>query len=262
MSSVLFVDDRGGSEGREAIERDLAAPLERLGLPVEIVRLPFGDVAFEGRGPGDEAIQVGIELKRLQDLATSIRTGRLAGHQLPGLTGEHAAFDVAWLVVEGQFRTDRVGRLQTYHGRHTGWQPLKGGMLTSEMQKKLLTYELKGGLHVRCCNLRDDTVRFVADLYRWWCDKAFDAHTSHVAIHRPMHLQGISDFREVVARLPGVGLTTSLAVERHFGGSLRRAVNASVAEWARVETIDKHGHHRSLGTKRAEAIVAFCRGET
>lgn len=261
MSSVLFVDDRGGSEGREAIERDLAAPLGRTGLPVEIVRLPFADLAFEGRGPGDEPVQIGIELKRIQDLTTSIRTGRLAGHQLPGLTGENAAFDLAWLVVEGQSRTDRTGRLQTYHGRRLGWQVVKGGMHTSELQKTLLTLELKGGLHVRHCNLRDDTVRFIADLYHWWTDKAFDAHTSHVAVHRPMHLQGISDFREVVARLPNVGLSTSLAVEEHFQSSLRRAVTASVAEWAAVATTDRNGHQRRLGTKAAERIVAFCRGE-
>jgi ERCC4-type nuclease len=154
-----------------------------------------------------------------------------------------------------------VGRLQTYHGRRTGWQAIKGGMRTSEMHKKVLTLELRGGLHVRFTNSRDETCRFVHDLYRWFTDKAFDAHSSHVAVHRPLHLQRLSDFRETVARFPGVGAAVSLAVEMHFGASLRRAVCASVAEWATVQTTDATGHPRRLGTKTAEKIVAFCRGE-
>lgn len=261
MAFTLLIDDRGGSLGREAVEAQIYRPLVKLGIPAEIIRLPYGDFAFEGRGPEDSSLNIGIELKRLQDLATSIRSGRLAGHQLPGLTGEHAAFDVAWLVVEGWWKTSAGGQVLTYHGRKLGWRPLKGRLMTSEMQKKLLTYEMRGGLHVRYTNTRDDTLRFIADLFHWWTDKAMDQHTSHIAVHRPLQYAQISDFREVVSRFPGVGLKTSLPVEQRFGGSLQAACNAPVNDWAGITTTDRQGKTRRLGVRTAERIVAFVKGE-
>jgi len=73
------IDKRDGSDY-------LCEPLKQLGLR-RISTSPFADLAFTGRGNDDAPIEVGIEFKKLDDLVTSLRSGRLQGHQLPGMLG-------------------------------------------------------------------------------------------------------------------------------------------------------------------------------
>jgi ERCC4-type nuclease len=238
---MLLVDDRVGS-------RDLATPLRGLGLSVELVRLPYADVAFNGRGVGGAAVLVGVELKNLSDLCSSLRTGRLAGHQNPGLSG---TYDHRWLVVEGRYGSDRQGAITSFkRGRS---RALHGQMTLAEVEGRLLTLELATGLHVRHTGGRWQTLRFIQCLYRWWTDKAQDAHKSHLVPHVLPSLIPMSTFRRVVGQLPGVGPAASKAAEARFG-TLARACQAPVQEWA---ALDVGG--RKLGMKQAEAIVRFLR---
>lgn len=253
---MILVDYRKGS-------KHLTPYFEAMGLPVNKgqVTLPFADVAFEGRGDGDEPIQIGVELKRLSDMFGSLRDGRLPGHQLPGLVGPKGFFDLAWLVVEGVWDSDAAGKIVVPKKHSKGWILAPGGIPVSELEKRVLTLEMCAGLHVRFTNSEHATARFIANLYRWWTDKSLDEHRSHLAIHTASAFLPISDFRATVAdRFPGVGIRTSLAVEAHFGGSLQRACNAPAREWAEITTVDKHGKPRRLGTKIAEQIVTFVRG--
>ena len=250
---VVLIDSRVGS-------KDLAEPLRKLGLEVEVTTLDFADVAFEGRGEHNAPVDIGIELKIVPDLISSLRSGRLSGHQLPGLTGPKSVYEYAWLLIEGQWRADRHGMLIKWK-REDGWKKLHGSMRLGELQKTLLTLELQGGLHVHRSDRRVGTLRFITSLYHWFTDKALDQHRSHLAIHTPHSFIPISPFRQVVAQLPGVGIKTSRAVEQCFEGSLTRAVNASVEEWAGVTTKDEKGRERRLGMKVAERIVKFCAGE-
>ncbi len=241
---MLFVDTRIGS-------KHLIPSLTRAALPVSGVTLPFGDVAFVGRGPGGTSLNIGLELKTLPDLVNSLRTDRLSGHQLPGLL---EAYDHCWLVVEGTYTCSRAGQVTLRKGQ---WSvPVHGHMPLSELDKRLLTLDLQAGLHIWHTISRSDTVRFVTTLYRWWTDVNQDQHRSHIAVHQPASLVPLSDFRRVVTQFPRIGIRTSLAVERHFGGDLIRAANAPVAEWAAVQTGSKR-----LGTSSAEAIVRFLRGQ-
>ncbi len=133
-------------------------------------------------------------------------------------------------------------------------------ILSSQMEKRVLTLELLDGLHVRFTNTRRDSVVFLSNLIHWWTDKAMDEHTSHLHDHQPLGFLTISDFRSVVQRFPGISLGTSLAVELHFQSNLRKAVCAGVNEWAGITTLDRKGQARRLGIKKAEKIVAFCEG--
>lgn len=250
---MLLVDDRTGS-------KHLVDPLRDLGLEVELSRLDFGDVMFEGQGPDRKSVTIGIELKRMTDLISSIRSGRLSGHQLPGLVGPDSVYDYSWLVVEGQWRVNAYGQMLLFHGRGRGWQPVPGRMTGSELEKYLLTYELCAGLHVRLTNREDDTIHFIANLHRWWCDKAFDQHTSHLAPHRPGGVRPLSDFRQAVMAWPGVGRAVSLSAELSFK-SIRRAANGTVDEWATLATLDKKHKARRFGISAAEHLVDWLRRE-
>jgi ERCC4-type nuclease len=259
---MLLVDYRRGSE-------HLAAPLEAAGFPVyrkpdgELPTLGFADVAFTGRGPGGKPIEIGIELKRLSDLVSSLRTGRLSGHQLPGLVGENAAYDRVWLIIEGQWTTNRDGLVcvQRYNRRkrRMEWRPIEGNMFASEMQKRVLTFELCGGVHVHWSNEPEDTLHFIQNLYRWWSDKDSDKHASHLAVHDQASFLDIGKVREALMKYPHIGRKASKAVIDHFG-TIRRAGNASVAEWADIEVMTDKGKKRRIGTNFATEIVDFVNG--
>lgn len=247
----LWIDRRVGS-------KDLLKPILATGLDAEITELTFADVAFAGQGTNGVSVDVGIELKNLNDLVGSLRSGRLAGHQLPGL---RAAYEFSWLVVEGLWRTNDAGVVVTYQGKSRGWVPLHGKMRASELEKQVLTLELCGGLHVRYTNSRADTVRFVHNLYRWFTDQRMDQHTSHLAVHQQPTLVPISATRQALCQWPGLGIKSSKAVADHFGNSLRLAASAPLSEWAGIAVVDEAtGKSRRLGEKVAERIVRFCEG--
>jgi ERCC4-type nuclease len=249
---MIFVDYREGS-------KHLVEPLKERGLPVEEVDLPFGDVMFEGRGPGDKPINIGIELKKLNDAVASIRSGRLADHQIPGMIGPDGIYAYAWVVIEGQYRTNKVGQLLGQVGG--SWRPIPGRMTVSELEKSVLTLELCTGVHVRFTNREDDTVQFLQNLYRWWTDKSMDAHTTHLAMHQPTGIIPLSDFRAtLMVRCPGMGRATSLAAEVRFGGNLRKAAMAAAEDWAEIATTDKEGRVKRLGLKKGIEIQKFWRG--
>lgn len=254
---MLLVDERIGS-------KDLAEPLRAMGLPVETTTLAFSDVCFNGRGDNDVPVFIGIELKKLPDLVSSLRTGRLSGHQTPGLVGKDGAFIRAWLLIEGHWRTNSSGIVTVEkfnpRKRRTEWVPLHGNMTTAEMEKRVHTLELMCGLHTRYTNTRNDTLHFIANLYRWWSDESMDRHTSHLTPHTAHGFLPLSDFRQTVMRFPSIGLKASKAVEDYFGGNLLQACAASVDEWAEVVTFTKEGKPRRLGTKAAADIYRFCRG--
>lgn len=250
--SVILVDDREGS-------KDLYAPLKKL-APAELCRLDYGDVAFEGKGAEGAKVDVGVELKTLGDAVSSIRTGRLTGRQLPGLTGLHAAYDYAFLVVEGEWRINNVGQIVVR--TRSGYRPIKTGMTASEFTKKLLTMELCTGLHVVYTHSRQHTVHYLFNLFRWFTDKPMDQHSSHLTPHnRPLGFLKISEFREAVMKWPGVGMQVSKAAESAFEGSVLTAASASVDEWAALATTDKQGRSRRFGLAAAQRVYDFCRGK-
>lgn len=247
---MLYVDERTGS-------KELAKPLTAVGLPVEITHLDFGDVAFLGRGESGTETDIGIELKTLGDCISSLRSGRLAGHQLPGLV---KTFQHIWLIIEGYWRHDEHGQIVTFQGKERGWRKIPGGMIAGELEKQLLTLEMSGGLHVRFTNARRDTIRFIYHLYRWWTDGDLDSHKSHLRVHHTPTLIPISAERRTLTTLPGLGIKASGVAEKHFIGldgrcDLLRAFNASVDEWAALSIGEKH-----LGMKVASKIHRFIRG--
>lgn len=257
---MLLIDYRQGSQ-------ELIEPLQARGLPAVEADIEYGDIAFEGKGVGGSTVDIGVEFKKLEELVAAIRSGRLTGHQLPGMRGVSAEqpdplYDYAWLLIEGDIQSDRQGRLTKRVGR-TFVKALPGGMTVNELFKRLLSMQLGWGISWVFTANRRESIQFIEALYRYWTDRALDEHQSHMDVHRPPALEGISPFRQTVSGplFPGVSLKTSLAVEQAFGGSLRKAVTAPVEKWAAIETIDGQGKRRRLGTSRAERIIRSVNNE-
>ena len=222
---MLLVDYRVGSV-------ELLEPLRKMGLPAESGDIP-ADIAFEGRGEKGAPVMVGIEFKKLGELVQSLRTQRLQGYQLLKMR-EH--FQFCYLLVEGELRYDTKGQLLRRAGRRD-FKRLPGAMEVTELLKRLCVLHLRGGLNILWARTRVDSLHWISALYRTWTDCDLDQHKSHIAIYQAPTLAPVSEFRAFISRIDGISLRKSLSIEKHFGGSIRRAVNASMAEWMQIDGI-------------------------
>lgn len=226
---TMLVDYREAKEGKG--KPGLWEDLKKTKLPLEKGKLDAGDLCFLGKGPDGE-VTVGVEFKKLKDLLSSLRSGRLQGHQLIGMQ----QFDFRYLLIEGEYRSDDRG-LVTVRSRFGEWRPAQGSFRASELDKTLIGLPLRAGVYVWQTHTRRETVRWIESLYRSFTDCSWDAHGSHIAIYRPPTLAPISDFRTTISTFPGIGTKTSLHVEEHFGGSIRKAVRARAKDWAGIAGI-------------------------
>jgi ERCC4-type nuclease len=243
----MLVDDRAGS-------RDLVPYLAKLHIPASLGRLEFGDVAFLGRGPGDAWLQIGVEYKSLSDVLSCITTGRLAGHQLVGMTdaltltqGGHG-FDVSWLLIEDIWQTDpQTGIICT---RSRGeWRPLKLGprhYMGRDLDKFLLTITQQAGVRIHRTSDKTQSAFWLGALYKWWTDKTWDEHKSLQTFDLSgpaVQLDAPSVVRRVAKELAGVGWTKSARVAAHFGSVVAMA-EATEREWMQIDGIGKTLAHR------------------
>jgi ERCC4-type nuclease len=245
---MIFVSPEQGSA-------DLEAPLLKIGLPVEVVKLSYADVEWTGRGIKGAPVQIGVEVKRLGELTSDY--DRFAGEQLPKMTDN---YDVRYLLYEGEWKQDRKGdllkvglggRVRRHHGQSSA----------HALRKKLLTLEHCAGMHRIQTKDQADTVRWLEALYRFWTDDDLDEHKSHLVIYHPVSVIPLSDEARAMAAWPGVGHKRARAVERAFRGSIRLASSAAVEDWAAIVTVDEKGAQRRIGEATARKIVAFLRGE-
>lgn len=229
---MILVDDREGSA-------DLAARLRSAGIDVEIQRMEYGDCCWMGNGP-DGPVLVGVERKTAQDLLASMRTGRLCGHQLPGMSEQYFAI---YLLVEGMLREEpETGVLQYYSGGR--WQDLRVGQqrfMWSEMEAYMTSLDTLVGVHLRRTSTPRETVSCIRTLYQWW-QKPWEHHSSHKVLYTPLPQKSLvirpSVLRRVAAQLPGIGYEKSASVEREFKTVFSMA-NADALQWRRVEGIGK-----------------------
>ena len=221
----MLLDNRIGS-------KELYTVFMAADVPVELTTLPFGDCAFMGNGPHGP-VAIGVERKRVRDLLQSLMSGRLVGHQLPGLTQEYT---MAWLVVEGMWRTGPNGEIEIRNGK--GWVPAQPRVRADVLDAWLLSLELRGGIRYRRTFDATETVAFVRALKSWW-GKEWAEHKGHLALYAPPDagmLVKPSLVRRWAAELPGVGFDRSIAVDKTFPTALQMAC-ASAQDWRTIPGI-------------------------
>ena len=243
----MIVDRRTGS-------KDLYAPLLQSRIrPLELGDLTYGDIHIQGQGPEGCPWNIGIEHKKIPDLVQSIDTGRLVGHQLPGMLD---SYQESWLLVEGDWRPGRHGEVLV-PGKH-GFTSLRtgasGAFLASALQGFLLTCQIRLGIRVWHTTTQEMTVAFLLALNRWWTEKEYEAHRSHLAFDQSSAFTLISKpslLRRVAKELPGVGWERSGAVAKHFDSVVAMATAPEV-EWRSIQ---------GIGPTLARKIVKSIDGE-
>lgn len=243
--SKVEVDSRVGS-------KQLLPLLKKLHIPATKTRLEYGDFALDGNGPEGE-VRVGVERKTIYDLLSSIGSGRLSSHQLPGLVKE---YDYCWIVVEGLWRPGKDNVVEVFRG---GWRKAPGWISYSEVDRYLVTLEVRGGMRVRRTTNLTETAIFLGGLRRWW-SKPWEAHRAHLGVEKGVdsRLMGRTLENEILAArtpkawaqlrrkvvrrvactLPGLGYEKSAAVAKRFG-TVEDLVEAGGKEWQEVPGIGK-----------------------
>lgn len=238
---MILVDTReaAATKGSPGLWEDL----KKTSLPIQQDKLDGGDLMFLGRGPNDTEVTVAVEFKKVRDLLDSIRSKRLPGHQLHELQ----PYDFRFILVEGEWKHDDSG-LVTMRSGYKDWRPVPGRFSASELDKTLVGYVLRGGIHyVKETHTRRETVRWITSLYRNFTDVAWDDHTSHEGVYRPAALTRPSAFRNLIMGIPGVGLKTSKAIEAFFlnphtgRASPRKAIAARATTWQEIDGVGKKG---------------------
>ena len=248
---MLQIDYREGS-------KDLLLPLQKMGLPATLAGAPGidADIEFIGRGEGGVSATIGIEFKQLRECVAAMRTERLQGLQVPRMV---ETYEFRYLLVEGELLFNQRGMLLRRAG-HRQLKQMPGSMSVGEFLKRVFVLHLRGGMNFIHTQNRKETLKYIEMLYRVWTDENLDCHKSHLGVYNPPTPVPVSAFRQAVMRWPDVGYKVSLAVEQRFEGSIRRACQGALTDWASLTTTDEHGKSRRLGEKAAQRIVDFLEG--
>ncbi len=244
----MLIDDRAGS-------RDLAdlPPLDEL---AELVRLPAGDVAIYGNGQAGR-VAVGVEVKRIDDLISSIQSGRLQGRQMPDMRAE---YDVSWLLVHGLWRPNpKTGALQTLAktGMYADWSfgrqsPLPYAYLTGW----LVTAQMAGVHVARVWDLHE-AAWWLAVLERWW-SKPWDRHRGLRALDRSRDVvqsPGMSDEFTRVMRIASAFPMISYERARNLAQAFATPAELVCADVEALSSVAK------VGPVIAKSFVEAARGE-
>lgn len=220
---MIYIDDRTGSKE--------FYPLLRT-TPAELRSMEFADFAFIGNGPDGVPWQIGIERKTLTDLVNSMNSGRLAGHQVPGLL---STYNTVYLLVEGLSDYDlskNTIRCHRSRGNYADYSVV--GILNF-----LNTMSVIQGIHVWHSGSMAESSQWIKCTYRWWTGKEFDQHRSHLQQHQ----SGVFNTKHSLLRcwaaeLPGVGWKRSGVIEQHFP-SAEALVGASINDLCEIDGIGK-----------------------
>jgi ERCC4-type nuclease len=229
---MILIDDREGS-------KDLADLLD----DALLVRLDFGDAMFQGNNSSG-VVDIGVERKTISDLINSISTGRLSGHQLPGLI---KCYHRVYLIVEGEWRGNRIsGNIEV--PRRGGWVELNHGKRIFKWQDiwgYLTTLGVMTGVVVRESHNLSSTARIITQLHTWWT-KPWKAHRGHLTIYNPSPPHAIltpltdkeKQIMSTAATFPGIKWERALGLLDKFS-SMEAMFRASEEEWREVPGIGK-----------------------
>lgn len=242
---MITVDSRAGSGDM--------VPMFPPGMAV-VGSLEYGDFFFLGNGPDDSMVSICVERKALKDLLNSMVTGRLSGHQLPGLV---QTYEYNYILVEGVWRFNPdSGVLESLNNGI--WYSVCLGerrFMAKEVVAFLNTLDVKAGMHLLYSHSKRESVQIITALYQWWNAKQWDEHTSHLNPSKSFKgpkgevmLIKPSLVRRIAAEMPLVGWGKSRSVAEFFPSVLAMCL-ADENIWMKIDGIGK-----GIASKVVEAI--------
>lgn len=223
--STIYVDDRekerphptrdGATSGHDMLALVRSHRSHPTALPKH---LPAGDFCFAGEGPNGDCL-IGVERKRIKDMLSGLRTGRLSGEQIPKLLSH---YDYSFILLEGTFRTNWYsGVLEDKYGKD--YSPVLVGKSTfSGLELESAVASILACTPIRYIRTRTerDTVEWLVSLNHAF-SKPWDQQMSKVtAIHQPEQYATVgkaSTVRRVAHALTGLGWERSGTLDQNYG---------------------------------------------
>lgn len=232
----------------------------------ELSYLDSADVFFLGNGWSGDTLSIGVEVKSITDLLSSLQTGRLVNEQIPKMLN---SYDIHWLVYYGYHRPHpSTGVLQLAYCDKTDGRPLRyydyQPSISSRtlpygyLESRLLTLTSRG-IHCKFTPTIEDACYWIASLYRWWSkDRSEDEKHLQVEDKRfsaAPTLDPDPELRKRLAfamRLPGLSHERGLSAAKHFP-SIESMVLAPESDWTAI---------RGIGKGTAQAIKRYLTGRS
>lgn len=249
---MILIDFNEENKTKRDASLDLMRHIRALKVPVEKTGLSFGDAAFEGRGPDNSVVTIGIERKGLHDMLNCIEDSRYTGHQLPGMK---MLYSHSVLIIEGHWKPhDPGGFLMEGFSGGTAWGFLKHrkqNTLYSMLYRYLISVQLAG---VTVTYSRDPfhTAFNICEWFHYF-QKNWDGHRSLMEMQKlalPTLTGKPTLVRKWSAALTNIGATLSGAFDKKY----KRAIDLAMTDESELLTIP------GVGVKTAQAIVKEIRG--
>ena len=147
----------------------------------------------------------------------------------PGANGRAGRVYVREMAVGSLYQWERKLQFQ-------GTQPRS----YNELDGWINTITNVAGVVVKRSASRKETATLILDLYRWWNEKTFESHRSHLGFDESSKptLYKPSFLRRVAAEFPGIGWEKSGDVALRFG-TLWNMVNADEKIWTSIKGVGK-----------------------
>lgn len=243
----VWIDDRAGSGRSDNPNKPPLIAYPPLDSCAELCRLDSADALILGvDDTGAPTRLIGVEVKSLSDLLSSLDTGRLQAAQIPAML---AAYDESWLAVYGRWRAapDGGGGLEALDGRSGAWRAVRLGSRAIPygfVEKRFLAIAAVG-VAVRTFDTLAAVAAWIGELASWSAKRTAAHKTFHTFNRAGAPMGGgliqmldpaVKLRAEMLSRLPGVGFERAVAAAQHFP-SVAAAVNATEEEWMEVEGI-------------------------
>lgn len=244
-----MVDQRDGSRDlMDHLDPDESA-LTLLNFEIDGKEVACGDAMLIGNGPRGTSLSIGVELKQMSDLLSSISTGRLGGTQIPRML---KIYDALFILTYGEYRTGPSNHLQvrkwkrgkpSWQNFRIGRQPvpisyLDGFMLTAQLKA---TLECKPLFHKHVHDIREAAVWL--QVLNHWLAKPWDKHRGLSVFDRSREISAPPDadpvevqIAKTASSLPAIDWVRGFAIASHFD-SVEDMVLADKAEWQKVHGI-------------------------
>lgn len=267
--TVLIANDEGS--------RDLVnySPLDAIGV---LSYLRSGDICFTGNGPSSSRM-IGIELKNIDDVISSRRTGRLQG--ISGQV-EHmlSDYDELWMLTYGSYRCGANGDLEiprrtsdgtkwVPHSNGRRGQPTKYAYVQSLLvslsdigfrcqhvyDKQQAAYWIAMLYHKRSKPWTEQQEAFrvfneSADAGKFDLDRASRDNASALVSAIPTKLNPITELRARIAKqFKGIGYDRALSIAQYYSTIDQMMQAASRGEWHEVD---------GVGSVVAESVQRSC----
>jgi hypothetical protein len=213
-----------------------------------------GDICFTGNGPNGP-ILIGVEVKEIRDLVSSLVSGRLQAIETGQIPMMLKTYDVSWLLYYGSYRENSDnGWLQTKKiviekgVKKVTWVDYMIGNRTvpytyHEAFLCSPSFTNTGMLSKRVYDLAE-AASWIGVLYRCW-SKDYSKHKSMRTMNMSNDISlmpGIDPRTRqralTAASFPGIKFERGLRAAQHFK-SIREMVNADADEWAKIQGIGK-----------------------